>query len=118
VACFDITAAQLEYFDLTGQPHCIGGSRECYFRCSQRTQGRVRRNRRQSRVISPLSRIIVLSKRASRRAKDFVSAEGAWRTIEGYEATHAIRKAQIRWIGKVDTVAQRQFIHTIFGIAA
>src|SRR6185503_14169508 len=26
----------------------------------------------------------------------FRSAEGAWRTIEGYEAMHAIRKGQIR----------------------
>jgi hypothetical protein len=40
------------------------------------------------------------------------------RTIEGYEAMHAIRKGQVRWIAKGDTIAQRQFIHTIFGIAA
>jgi DDE domain len=30
----------------------------------------------------------------------FRSAEGAWRTIEGYEAMHAIRKGQIRWVAK------------------
>jgi transposase, IS6 family len=48
----------------------------------------------------------------------FRSAEGAWRTIEGYEAMHAIRKGQIRWVAKGDPVAQRQFIHTIFGVAA
>ena len=48
----------------------------------------------------------------------FRSADGAWRTIEGYEAMHAIRKGQVRWVGKADPVAQRQFIHTIFGIAA
>jgi hypothetical protein len=36
-------------------------------------------------------------------------------TIEGYEAMHAIRKGQARC---VDAVAQRQFLHTIFGIAA
>ena len=40
------------------------------------------------------------------------------RTIEGYEAMHAIRKGQVRWVAKGDPVAQRQFIHTIFGIAA
>jgi transposase, IS6 family len=45
----------------------------------------------------------------------FRSAEGAWRTIEGYEA---IRKGQIRWVAKGDPVAQRHFIHTIFGVAA
>jgi len=48
----------------------------------------------------------------------FRSVEGACRTIEGYEAMHAIRKGQVRWLAKGDPVAQRQFIHTIFGIAA
>jgi hypothetical protein len=47
----------------------------------------------------------------------FRSADGAWRTIEGYEAMHAIRKGQIRLVGKADPVGQRQFIHTIFGVA-
>jgi transposase-like protein len=32
------------------------------------------------------------------------SAEGAWRTIEGYEAMHEIRKGQIRWLPKGDVV--------------
>jgi hypothetical protein len=44
--------------------------------------------------------------------------DGAWRTIEGYEAMHAIRKGQVRWVAKGDAIAQRQFIHTMFGIAA
>ena len=48
----------------------------------------------------------------------FRSAEGAWRTIEGYEAMHAIRKGQVRSVAKGDPVAQREFIHTIFGITA
>ena len=48
----------------------------------------------------------------------FRSAEEAWRTIEGYEAMHEIRKGQIRWLPKGDVVGQRQFIHTLFGIAA
>ena len=48
----------------------------------------------------------------------FRSAEGACRTIEGYEAMHAIRKGQIRWVAKGDPVGQRKFIHTIFGVAA
>ena len=47
----------------------------------------------------------------------FRSVEGACRTIAGYEAMHTIRKGQIRWVAKGDAVAQRQFIHTIFGIA-
>ena len=48
----------------------------------------------------------------------FRSVEGACRTIEGYEAMHAIRKGQVRWVAKGDAVAQRQFIHAIFGITA
>ena len=48
----------------------------------------------------------------------FRSAEGAWRTIEGYEAMHAIRKGQVRWLEKADVVGQRQFIHGLFGITA
>jgi IS6 family transposase len=48
----------------------------------------------------------------------FRSAEGACRTIEGYEAMHAIRKGQVRWVSKGDAIAQHQFSHTIFGIAA
>ena len=47
----------------------------------------------------------------------FRSAEGAWRTIDGYEAMHVIRKGQIRWLAKGDVVGQRQFIHTLFGLA-
>ena len=46
------------------------------------------------------------------------SAGGACKTIEGYEAMHLIRKGQIRWLPKGDVVGQRQFIHTLFGIAA
>ncbi len=48
----------------------------------------------------------------------FRSVEGAGRTIEGYEAMHAIRKGQIRWLAKGDAVGQRQFIHALFSIAA
>ena len=48
----------------------------------------------------------------------FLSAEGARRTIEGYEAMHAIRKGQVRWVAKDDPVGQLQFNHTIFGLAA
>jgi hypothetical protein len=43
----------------------------------------------------------------------FRSAEGACRTIEGYEAMHAIRKGQVRWVPNGDAIAQRDFIHGI-----
>lgn len=29
-----------------------------------------------------------------------------------------IRKGQVRWLDKGDVIGQRQFIHTLFGIAA
>ena len=48
----------------------------------------------------------------------FRSAEGACLTIERYEAMHAIRKGQVRWVAKGDAIAQRQFIHSILGVAA
>ena len=48
----------------------------------------------------------------------FRSAEGAWRTIESYEAMHLIRKGQIRWLAKGDVVGQSRFIHILFGVTA
>jgi hypothetical protein len=48
----------------------------------------------------------------------FRSAEGALRTIDGYEAMHLSRKGQIRWLPKGDVVGQRRFIHTLCGMAA
>ena len=43
----------------------------------------------------------------------FRSPEGAWRTIEGYEAMRMIPKGQVRWLAKGDVVGQRQFIHNL-----
>jgi hypothetical protein len=40
----------------------------------------------------------------------FRSAEGAWRTIEGYEAMHAIRKGQVRWVAKGDSRLRRALV--------
>ena len=37
----------------------------------------------------------------------FRSAEAVSRTIEGYEAMHAIRKGQIRWLAKGDVVGRK-----------
>jgi len=48
----------------------------------------------------------------------FRSVEGAVHTVAGYEAMHAIRKGQIRWLAKGDVVGQVQFIQRILGIAA
>jgi transposase, IS6 family len=48
----------------------------------------------------------------------FRSVDGALNTIEGYEAMHMIRKGQIQWLAKGDTVGQVQFVNQIFGLAA
>jgi transposase, IS6 family len=43
--------------------------------------------------------------------------EGAYRTIQGYEALHAIQKGQARWVGVGQIVRQRHFIFWLFQIA-
>ncbi len=48
----------------------------------------------------------------------FRSVNGALRTIAGYEAMNMIRKGQIRWLAKHDTVGQVRFIEQMFGLAA
>jgi transposase, IS6 family len=48
----------------------------------------------------------------------FRSVDGAVNTIEGYEAMHMIRKGQIRWLPKGDTVGQVRFVSHLFGLAA
>ena len=48
----------------------------------------------------------------------FRSVEGALRTIAGYEAMNMVRKGQIRWLPKADTVGQVRFIEPTFGLAA
>lgn len=41
----------------------------------------------------------------------------AWRTLRGYEIMNAIRKGQVTNISKSDVLGQRDFIHSLFGIA-
>ena len=48
----------------------------------------------------------------------FRFVDGALNTIAGYEAINIIRKGQIRWLPKGDTVGQVRFVHRMFGIAA
>jgi hypothetical protein len=49
-------------------------------------------------------------KRRVRASQGFRSFWGAYRTIEGYEAVHAIRKGQAKWVGVGQIVRQLQFI--------
>lgn len=48
----------------------------------------------------------------------FRSVDGALNTIAGYEAMNIVRKGQIRWLPKADTVGQLRFIERMLGIAA
>jgi transposase-like protein len=51
-------------------------------------------------------------------SQGFRSVDGALNTIAGYEAMNVIRKGQIRWLPKADTVGQMRFVERTFGIAA
>jgi hypothetical protein len=44
----------------------------------------------------------VAIKRRVNASQGFRSFEGAWRTIQGYEAVHMIRKGKVRWLPKDD----------------
>jgi transposase-like protein len=56
-------------------------------------------------------------KRRVRASQGFRSFWGAYRTIQGYEAVHAIRKGQARWVGVGQIVRQLHFIAGLFQIA-
>jgi IS6 family transposase len=57
-----------------------------------------------------------VKKRAS-LAKGYGSFVTAWRTLQGIEAVHMIRKGRVRWLAKGDAIAQAAFIFALFGIA-
>jgi transposase-like protein len=51
-------------------------------------------------------------------AKGYGSFPTAWRTLQGIEAVHMIRKGRVRWVAKGDAIAQAHFIDKLFGIGA
>jgi transposase-like protein len=55
-------------------------------------------------------------KRRVRASQGFRSFDGAWRTIQGIEAVHMIRKGQVRWLPKGAIVEQLQFVAALFAI--
>ena len=55
-------------------------------------------------------------KRRVNASQGFRSFEGAWRTIQGYEILHMIRKGQVRWLPKGDVLGQIQFIRETLGL--
>ena len=57
-------------------------------------------------------------KRRVNASQGFRSLEGAWRTLQGYEVLHMIRKGQVRWLPKGDVIGAGQFINEMFGLKA
>ena len=55
-------------------------------------------------------------KRRIKPGLGFGSYPTAWRTIQGYETMHMIRKGQIRKVEKGNIQAQNQFIAGLFGL--
>ena len=55
-------------------------------------------------------------KRLIRPGLGFGSFPTAWRTIQGYETMHMIRKGQIEGVDKGNIKAQNQFITELFGL--
>lgn len=56
------------------------------------------------------------TKRRIRVGMGFFSFPTAWRTLQGFEVMHMIRKGRVRCVAKGDVVAQMKFIHRIFGV--
>jgi transposase, IS6 family len=57
-------------------------------------------------------------KRRIRASQGFRSFDSAWRTIQGYEVLHMIRKGQVRWLPKGDVIGQVLFVNATFGLQA
>jgi len=56
-------------------------------------------------------------KRLVKLGMGFFSFETAWRTLQGYEAMHMLRKGQIHGVEKGDSMKQVAFIASLFGVA-
>jgi hypothetical protein len=57
-------------------------------------------------------------KRRVNASQGFRSSVGAWRTIQGYEVMHMIRKGQVRWLAREDVLGQILFIGELLGLKA
>lgn len=57
-------------------------------------------------------------KRLVKPGMGFVSVETAWRTPQGYEVLHTMRKGQMHGVAKGNITGQIAFIARLFGVAA
>ena len=56
-------------------------------------------------------------KRLVKPGMGFFSFETAWRTLQGYEVIHMMRKGQMQGVRKGDSLGQAAFIAELFGVA-
>lgn len=56
-------------------------------------------------------------KRLVKPGMGFFSFETAWRTLQGYEAIHMLRKGQMQGVSKGESLRQAAFIAELFGTA-
>jgi transposase-like protein len=57
-------------------------------------------------------------KRLTKPGMGFFSFETAWRTIQGFEVMHMLRKGQLQGVAKGDVRGQVVLIATLFGVVA
>ena len=57
-------------------------------------------------------------KRLVKPGLGFFSFETAWRTLQGYEVMHMLRKGQVQGVDKGDITGQVTFFASLFGVAA
>ncbi|GHO60704.1 IS6 family transposase [Ktedonobacter robiniae] len=57
-------------------------------------------------------------KRLVKPGMGFFSFETAWRTLQGYEVMHTMRKGQVQKVDKGDSLSQAAFIARLFGAVA
>jgi transposase, IS6 family len=57
-------------------------------------------------------------KRRTNPGMGFWSFDTAWRTIQGYEAMHQLRKGQVHGTTRGDFLSQVRFVSRAFGLAA
>jgi IS6 family transposase len=56
-------------------------------------------------------------KRVVKPGMGFFSFESAWRTLQGYELRHLVRKGQMRGVEKREILGQVAFISGLVGVA-
>ena len=57
-------------------------------------------------------------KKRARLAAGYRSFQSAWRTLQGIETIHMVRKGRVRWLAAHDAAGEALFIAALFGISA